>query len=63
MKINVNYGILLLQAQDALKDSVAKGADRGSIMERLSPQPARSPVRSPVPAGSPMAVTNLIANR
>ena len=55
----------MLQARDSLKDSVAKGMDRGggSVMDRLSPQPARSPVRSPVPASSPMAVTNLIANR
>ena len=63
--INVNHFLLWLQAQDGLKDSVAKGMDRGgySVMDRLSPQPARSPVRSPVPASSPMAVTNLIANR
>lgn len=63
--INANYFLLWLQARDGLKDSDAKGMDRGggSVMDRLSPQPARSPVRSPVPASSPMAVTNLIANR
>ena len=62
---NANYFCPWLQARDSLKDSVAKGMDRGggSVMDRLSPQPARSPVRSPVPASSPMAVTNLIANR
>ena len=54
---------LCMQAREALKDSVGKGMDRGSIMDRLSPQPARSPVRSPIPASSPMAVTNLISNR